>query len=421
MTDNRMAEMLYLFKEIDTLMVANGARSRNPDGSFTTFDEKVNSFDGFEKEAQYPGDIEHMFKMKEGKYVIREEYMYDAGIKKKLLAYENYKTYEKRYEAYKKKILGGNYNTLKSIAIVRRKVLHVREYKVWKYKAFKQDCQSMIKYLKAPDKKPFLSHYTLPKKMLAGTVALAGLKGKQGLKKHSLWQSIRSAWGETATHTWYKDILTYLGGLFAILYGLFYVLSKKMISIKNWDAGSYVLFAIGLLVFLYLLPKIMRFMYRLVASIVSWGKSSIGSDWYKMVFLFLGGAFMIYLWLQHKGNLALKKPHITEPIVKHQYRKPIEKKHSVKVKTKTAKPMQKQEKLQCRTAYVAVDTLHIRKNPNSRSAIIDKVYRNNKLCIVKQLAQWSYIWHRGWVYSEHISKTRVKRKRKTIPLGTDLY
>ena len=418
-----MAELLYLFKEIDTLMVANGARSTNPDGSFTSFDDKVKSFDRFEKEPQYPGDIEHMFEMKEGKHVIREEYLYDAGIKEKLAHYEKYKTYEKRYQEYKEKILGGNYDTLKSIAIVRHRVLHLKEYKVWKYKAFKQDCQGMIKYLKNPDKKHFLSHYTLPKKILAGTVALAGLRGKRGVKKHSFWQSIRAAWNDTTAHAWYKDILFYLGGMLAVLYGLFYALNKKMISLKEWDTGSYILFAIGLLAFLYYLPKIMRFLYRVLALMLSLGKNSINKDWFAMVLLFLAGLFMIYVWLQHKGSSSLKKQPITSTTIKQQHHKPIPKRHTVTstVKHPYQKPIQKPNKVQCHTAYVAVDTLHIRENPNSKSPIIDKVYRNHKLCIVKELPQWLYIRNRGWVYREHVANKRVKLKRKTIPLSTDLY
>ena len=400
-----MAELLYLFREIDTLMVANGARFRNADGSFTSFDDKVKSFDTFEEEPQYPGDIEHMFEMKEGKYVIREEYLYDAGIKNKLLAYENYKTYEKRYEVYKKKILGGNYNTLKSIAIVRHRVLHLKDYKVWKYKPFKQDCQSMIKYLNEPDKKPFLSRYKVPQKIIAGTVVLAGLKDKRGVKKHSFWQNIRTVWNDTTVHDWYKDILFYLGGMLAVLYGLFTMLSKKLISIKDWDTGSYILFAIGLVTFLYYLPKIMRFIYGLAQALVSFGKKSLYSDWYKMMFLFLGGIFMIYAWLQYKGSSPRKRQHIVHTTIKQQHQKPIQKTH----------------KVQCRTAYVAVDTLHVREKPKSNSRIIDKVYKNHKLCIIKELPQWLYVQNRGWVYREHVSNTRVKTKRKNISLGDDLY
>ena len=306
---------------------------------------------------------------------------------------------------YKKKILGGNYNTLKSIAIVRHRVLHLKDYKVWKYKPFKQDCQSMIKYLNEPDKKPFLSRYKVPQKIIAGTVVLAGLKGKRGVKKHSFWQNIRTVWNDTTVHDWYKDILFYLGGMLAVLYGLFTMLSKKLISIKDWDTGSYILFAIGLVTFLYYLPKIMRFIYGLAQALVSFGKKSLYSDWYKMMFLFLGGIFMIYAWLQYKGSSPRKRQHIVHTTIKQQHQKPIQKTH----------------KVQCRTAYVAVDTLHVREKPKSNSRIIDKVYKNHKLCIIKELPQWVYVQNRGWVYREHVSNTRVKTKRKNISLGDDLY
>jgi len=432
-----MAELLYLFHEIEKLMIVNGAKETNDKGNPTSFEEKVNSFDAFDFEPKNPGNVGYKFYVQEDKYYIKEPYKYDVNIKEQLDVYEKYKSHERRYLENRATILGGNYYVLRKIVHERNKLLYVENYEIEDHNAFVKDCRSMMKYLQNPDKKPFLTYgkFTYSardtlKKLKAQNVEVGIFEGSIGslLVKSILFLSILTAivlilryinsqnipsvdsnigryiWGgifatiglyflvklfKFVTNEWVLRSFLLLGSML----GFGYLNNNGFIpvdyTLEHLSLGEYIVGGAALVLMVYTLPSIITnifqslhyFFLDFFTGIFSmfFSKNSLGNVSMSIIPYIFGFWFVIYLMLQgdrtQQNYLSTKSKKV--------------------VHTK------------CQYFYVKVDILHVRDKATDKSHIVDKVYKNEKLCITQKKSHWYYVKHRGWVFLKHLNKQDI--------------
>lgn len=110
-----------------------------------------------------------------------------------------------------------------------------------------------------------------------------------------------------------------------------------------------------------------------------------------------------------KSTVYKKSPVVSDNISREQ----INLDFLQNVENRDSKP---QNTIACKNRYVQATTLNVRAKPKSNARVVDKVYKNEKLCIVQEELPWFYIKNKGWVHSKFISDKKVvvsqKKKKK---------
>lgn len=398
MTDSQMAELLYLFHQIEELMVKNDAKKTNADGSPTSFSDKVKSFDNFEKEPADPGDIGYKFYLDKvsGSYDIKDDYAYDHNISTELEEYEEYKSYKKRHWEYKKKILGSNYYTLKQIGHERNQLLHIYNYQIKDYSKFVKVCRSMMKYLENPDKKPFLGYESLHS--TKSTVIV-------GSKRTSYHSKSTGTIGSKSTS--YHSKSTKSGDAFSIMFwilGLISLVGIVKVLIYAYHIEPYlVLGAIGFGVYALLTGNLLPI---LAAAVIGW------------VMIFSNNSSKERYQSNYDEKKTVRsvkyKKENTHTESKNKHREIATQKervvHNNDSRNHTSTKRTEANKA-CQYYYVQANKLHIRARASATGRKIGSVSKNTKVCIIKTKNGWSYIDGKGWVSSKFLSMKRVKKKK----------
>ena len=396
MTDSQMAELLYLFHQIEELMVKNDAKKTNADGSLTSFSDKVKSFDNFEKEPADPGDIGYKFYYDAGSYHIKDDYDYGHNIYTELEEYEAYKSYKKRHWEYRNKILGGNYHTLKQIGHERNQLLHIYDYQIKNYSKFVKDCKLMMKYLEKPDKKPFLGYESLHSTKSTSTI----------VSKRTSYPS-KSTGTIGSKRTSYHSKSTKSGDAFSIMF---------------WILGLTSLVGIvKVLVYAYHIEP-----YFLLGAIGYGVYALFTGNWLPVLAVAVIGWVMIFSdnssKERHHSNYDEKKTVLsvkykkenthTESKNKHRERATQKERvvHNNDSRNHTSTKRTKANKA-CQYYYIQANKLHIRASASATGRKIGSVNKNTKVCIRKTKNGWSYIDGKGWVSSKFLSMKRVKKKK----------
>jgi len=61
------------------------------------------------------------------------------------------------------------------------------------------------------------------------------------------------------------------------------------------------------------------------------------------------------------------------------------------------------DSLECTYLYTKTATLNVRESHSPLAQIVDSIHQNDRVCITKEKAGWSYIKDRGWVASKYLS------------------
>ncbi len=149
MDKKSLAEAIFLFNRIETLL-----RQRGGEGE--SFSDLVKSFNAYlGKEAEIKAAKQRADRMgykfyydrDKGTYNIKDKYLKEHGIFEDLRSYRECREEYARYMAYKKDLIGGFYNNLRSIAFERNNLLHQGNYKIKNFPRFKKACYQVIDFL----------------------------------------------------------------------------------------------------------------------------------------------------------------------------------------------------------------------------------------------------------------------------------
>jgi hypothetical protein len=144
-----IAEAIYLFSRIEKLLREYG-------GTGESFSDLVKSFNQYlAQEPQFKADkaradtIGYKFYWNSdfGGYMIKDTYIYDDGIEEELEWYETVKERYSSYMQYKRGLIGGFYNNLRSIGYERNNLMHKYNYTIENFPRFKKACFQVIDYL----------------------------------------------------------------------------------------------------------------------------------------------------------------------------------------------------------------------------------------------------------------------------------
>lgn len=370
MTDNQLAELLSLFHEIEKLMVINGAGKTKSDGTPTSFNDKVKSFDKFEPEPPKPADIGHKFYFKYGSYHIKDQYDYESDIYEELEVYKKFKLHKQRHWEYKDQVLRGNYKTLIKIGHERNQLLHIYEYKIENYRKFIKVCRSMIKYLEDPEKIPLFAYKNL------------NSEKDKNIKQESIFSIIMDKLKNISSSISNKFIYISSKVIYTlvIIIGLLLLAGLIKSLIVAWGIFTPLIFLILIVVGLFVtasnpIPLLLVAVYGLVLLYADYNVSFSSS----------------------KEKRVVKAPVKTNTVT--DYKAAEKSKYMLDGKTEKKEP--------CNYYYVQTNNLNVRSESNSRSSVVDKVNINEKLCITKKEAPWYYILDTGWVHNKYLADKKV--------------
>jgi hypothetical protein len=392
MTDNNFAELLVLFYEIEVLMVKNGAKLNKPDGTPTSFSDKVKGFDDYQSGPPNPGDIGFKFYLDKdtGRYEIKDYLEDEDGILDELVKYRAFKRYKENNKTYQTTLMHGNYNTLIKIGHERNQLLHIYDYAIDDHKRFVKVCNSMIRYLKNPDDKPFLGYETLN---------LPTSTRPSSRRNMSMIRSISSSSKRKISNDILSIVFRVLGIILLVGIGKILILAYAIDSYLLWGALGYGVYAIFTENFLPILG----------AGILGW------------VLIFTGHS-------SHKNPMDTKKKTKTQTVRSVEYKQETKiirnqvKKHEVSIKKE--KPHNSIEVTKtCHYYYIGVNKLYIRGESSSLGLKIGSVRKNSKVCITKTKNGWSYIDGKGWVFSKYLSKKKfvMKKSKKAMKKVTHVW
>jgi len=383
MTDKQFAELLELFHQIEALMVKNGAKINKPDGTPTSFSDKVKGFDDYESGPPNPGDVGFKFYLDKdtGRYEIKDYHEDEDGILDELVKYRAFKRYKENNKTYQTTLMHGNYNTLIKIGHERNQLLHIYDYAIDDHKRFVKVCNSMIRYLENPDDKPFLGYETLKSPTStrpSSSRNTSTIKSISASSKGKISNDISIVFGV-------------LGIILLIGIGKILILVYAIDSYLLWGAIGYGIYAIFTENFLPILG----------AAILGW------------VLIFTGYSTHdkpVYTQTQTVRSVDYKQNTQKPKIIRNQ-----EKKHEVSIEKEKLYNSKEVTKT-CNYYYVQVNKLHIRGRSSSSGMKIGSVRKNSKVCITKIKNGWSYIDGKGWVSSQYLSKKKIvmKKSKKAI-------
>ena len=409
MTDNQLEQLLGLFQKIEVLLVQNGASTHKNDGAPSSFSDKVKSFDNFESEPSNPGDIGYKFYLdkEDMEYYAKPDYEYDTDIEIELENYSDYKTWKKRYWEYRNSILGGNYYTLKKIGHERNQLMHIYGYKIENLNKFIKVCYSMISYLQNPNKIKFFGYgkFKETNNVIFDDIIKSDEPIRLSFSQRSKWimfdKVLDTFW---STRAFFVIFIT-LG----ILIGIDVILNYKLSIRDN------LLLGVGLQVIFYHIVPIYGLIdnfFTIIFSALEWIFSpvtflftklyQVTSYLVKTFLMMISGGFLLlefilnllpfffvvwvvyYIWLAPKNDRSI----------------------SMAKQSVTTKNSIKNTNQSCLYYYVKSKTLNVRAHNSSKSHVVSKVHRNDKLCIVKKNIPWYYINNKGWVYGQYIYRRK---------------
>jgi len=144
-----LAEAIFLFNRIETLLRKRG-------GTGESFSDLVKSFNAYlDREEEIKASKRHAdgmgykfyYDRDEGAYNIKEKYLKEHGIFEELSVYQSCREQYSDYIAYKRGLIGGFYNNLRSIAFERNNLLHQDNYTIKNFPRFKKACYQVIDFL----------------------------------------------------------------------------------------------------------------------------------------------------------------------------------------------------------------------------------------------------------------------------------
>jgi len=126
MDKKSLAEAIFLFNRIETLLRQRGGQGESFSDLVKSFNVYLDKEPEIKAAKQRADSIGYKFyyDRAEGTYRIKDQYLKDHGIFDDLRTYQLCREQHTDYIAYKKELIGGFYNNLRSIAFERNNLLH---------------------------------------------------------------------------------------------------------------------------------------------------------------------------------------------------------------------------------------------------------------------------------------------------------
>ncbi len=144
-----LAEAIFLFNRIETLLRQRGGQGESFSDlvkSFNVYLDKEPEIKAAKRRADSMG-YKFYYDRAEGTYQIKDQYLKERGIFDDLRTYKSCRQQHADYIAYKKGLIGGFYNNLRSIAFERNNLLHQGNYTIKNFPRFKKACYQVIDFL----------------------------------------------------------------------------------------------------------------------------------------------------------------------------------------------------------------------------------------------------------------------------------
>jgi hypothetical protein len=359
MRKKQLAEAIYLFSRIENLLREHGGKGESFSDLVKSFNKKIHREEKLKAKKQKADKIGYKFYYSDGEYHIKEQYEDDYDIYDEFFDYEESKTQWQEYIEYKRELIGGFYNNLRTIGHERNQLMHQAGYNIPNFSRFKKACYQVIDYLE---------------------------EGKKPLLPVSLHEN--DSFQKQLTHIaidepmfWFKYLLT-----IPVVYWLFHHFG---ICASCSDGAFYgVVAGVSFFFFhlFYILLGLINFTFK--------------SEDIMNLMLFLG-VVVFFTFIHFTGENS------TEP-------------DSGKT---TYAAASNHNSTNCTYYYVKSSSLNIRANASVRSRKVGGLRRNERVCAIRIKGGWVYIDDKGWVARQYLSPTRVtvsqtKREKKSVEVHT---
>jgi len=147
MKKKQLAEAIFLFSRIENLLRQHGGKGESFSDLVKSFNKRLHHEEKLKAHKQYADSIGYKFYYDNGEYYIKDQYDYEYGIDDELEKYERSKQEWKEYIEYKRQLIGGFYNNLRTIGHERNQLMHQSGYQIKNFARFKKSCYQVIDYL----------------------------------------------------------------------------------------------------------------------------------------------------------------------------------------------------------------------------------------------------------------------------------
>jgi len=347
----QLAEAIFLFSRIENLLREHGGKGESFSDLVKSFNTRLHQEERLKANKQYADSIGYKFYRSGNYYLVKDQYDDEEGIEDECDRYEEIKEEWSEYLAYKRGLIGGFYNNLRTIGHARNQLMHQANYTIKNFPRFKRACYQVIDYLEK-GKKPLFA---------------INLHDNETLKKRITFIALDEP------IFWFKYLLS-----LPIVYLLFQVngicTSCSAYAFYGAVAGT----ALFFFHLLYMFGGILRFSFKSEGNIK--GVLFLGFVGY-MVIGYLGG---------EKNTESSKEEHAVSKLSALGTQQP------------------------CQYYYVQANRLNIRSDASLHASKVGTLKQNQKVCIIDKKQEWAYIDGKGWVASRYLAKTkkRVVREHK---------
>jgi len=146
MKKKNLAEAIFLFSCIEKLLRQHGGEGDSFSDLVKSFNKLFHTEESLKEDKQYADKIGYKFYYDGNSYHIKDQYEYEYDIEEELEKYGDIKKKWKEYLEYKRQLIGGLYNNLRTIGHERNQVMHRVDYTIKNFSRFKRACFQVIDY-----------------------------------------------------------------------------------------------------------------------------------------------------------------------------------------------------------------------------------------------------------------------------------
>jgi uncharacterized protein YgiM (DUF1202 family) len=343
MKKKHLAEAIYLFSRIETLLREHGGTGESFSDLVKSFNKKIHREEKLKAKKQKADKIGYKFYYADGEYHIKDQYEYEYDIDEELFEYEESKRQWREYIEYKRGLIGGFYNNLRTIGHERNQLMHQADYHIPNFSRFKKACYQVIDYLEDGAKPLFP----------------VSLHENESLRKKVTHIAVDEPL------FWFRYLLT-----LPVVYWLFH---RFGICASCSDMAFYgVLAGVSLFFFhlFYIALGVLAFTFK-------------SEDNMKGVFFLVILGIVVYSNFTDKEGRSSKRKKSDDTTA--SYRSGGE----------------------CTYYYVKSSSLNIRAGTSVRSPKVGGLRHNEQVCVIRTKGDWAYVNHKGWVAEKYLSSTKV--------------
>lgn len=360
MTKKSLAEALYLFNTIENLLRRDGAKGES-------FSDLVKSYDHYQSHPDFKacrGFIEQLgnnfyYSREDGEYYIKDDAQVELH-EPELEYYRRCREKIKKYYQDRDKLMDGFYNNLRTIGHERNQLLHIHGYTIKNFSRFKKACFQVIRYLETKKK---LSWDTIIDLKEPEPPKVSHQSSR--IKKRSYANSYESR-EEKKFPVWF------IVKMLAVSVLIYYLMHRYELCRGCSGLELAGIYGVGSVAGAFALELIFILALGLFV------------EYAVPALLMFGGLYLLISCSDRHKHTSVNHSYTTSS--------------SALSRTDT-----RGDNMACTYYYVLPDHLNIRKKPTIKSYKNGQLRKNEKVCVRKVHAQWSYVENKGWVLTKYLS------------------